>query len=62
MVFLLSVLVTVVKIKVVSLIEDPLDPSVPTFKPLVQQTATGIKYTGNGFLPEDWYFFHSEVT
>ena len=41
--------------------EDPLDPSFPTFKPLIQQTATGIKYTGNGFLPEDWYFFHSEV-
>ena len=43
------------------MIEDPVDPNKPTFKPQPQQTATGLKYTGNGFLPEDWYFFHSEV-
>ena len=58
---LIALIITFAKIKAVEMIEDPVDPNKPTFKPQPQQTATGLKYTGNGFLPEDWYFFHSEV-
>ena len=38
------------------------DPAAATFQPVKQRTASKIMYTGDGFLPEDWYFFHSKVT
>ena len=41
LVFLLALFLTLSKIKVVEIIEGEPDPSVTTFKPLNQQTATG---------------------
>ena len=41
LVFLLALFITLSKIKVVEIIEGEPDPSVTTFKPLNQQTATG---------------------
>ena len=43
------------------MIEGTPDPNASTFKPVKQRTASKIMYTGDGYLPEDWYFFHSGV-
>ena len=61
LVTLLALAVTLAKIKAVELMEGTPEPDLPTFKPIKQRTASSIMYTGNGFLPEDWYFFHSGV-
>lgn len=38
------------------------DPRISTFKPLKQRVDTDIMYVGIGFLPDDWYYYHSKVT
>ena len=60
LVTLLALIITLSKIKMVEMIAGPPDSSI-TFKPVRQRTGTNIKYTGNGFMPEDWQFFHSGV-
>ena len=60
LVTLLALLITLSKIKMVEMITGPPGSSI-TFKPVRQRTGTNIKYTGNGFMPEDWHFFHSGV-
>merc|ERR1711972_353408 len=52
--------ITLAKIKVVEAIEGTPDPLAVTFKPLKQRVMSGIMYNGDGFLPEDWAFFHSK--
>ncbi|XP_023327379.1 uncharacterized protein LOC111700628 isoform X3 [Eurytemora carolleeae] len=43
------------------LVSDSMDAdNGPTFKPLQQQVRTNIMYTGNGFMPPDHLFFHSQ--
>ena len=61
LVTVMALVITFSKIKVVEIIDGTPDPNVSTFKPLKQRTASKIMYTGDGFLPEDWYFFHSKV-
>lgn len=60
LVTVMALVITFSKIKVVEIIDGTPDPNVSTFKPLKQRTASKIMYTGDGFLPEDWYFFHSK--
>ena len=60
LVTLAALLITVAKIKMVEMTAGP-PGSEPTFKPVKQRTGSSIMYTGNGFMPEDWYFFHSGV-
>ena len=62
LVFLLAVLITLAKVRVEEALTPTPDPAAPTFTPVKQRTASKIMYTGDGFLPEDWYFFHSKVT
>ena len=38
------------------------DPLQSTFIPVVRRVKTSIMYTGNGFMPEDFAFFHSKVS
>ena len=45
----------------VGLYQGTPDPRISTFKPLKQRTETDIMYVGIGFVPEDWYFYHSKV-
>ena len=60
LVTLLALLITFSKMKVVEMMAGTPDSRV-TFKPVKQRTGSSIMYTGNGFMPEDWYFFHSGV-
>ena len=60
LVTLVALLITLAKIKTVEMMAGTPDSDI-TFKPVKQRTATSIMYTGNGFLPEDWLFFHSGV-
>jgi len=52
--------ITLAKIKVVEAIEGTPDPLAVTFKPLKQRVDSSIMYNGDGFLPDDWAFFHSQ--
>ena len=61
LVTLLALVITFSKIKVVELIQGTPDPDISTFAPVKQRTASKIMYTGNGFMPVDWHFFHSGV-
>merc|ERR1712137_1375204 len=54
---LLAAGITGVKIKLLELYED--DGNMTTFIPLTQQVKTNIMYTGNGYMPPDYLFFHS---
>ncbi len=36
------------------------DPLAERFEPLQQRVATSKMYTGNGFMPDDYTFFHSQ--
>ena len=60
LVTLMALLITFTKIKMVEMMAGSPESSV-TFKPVKQRTGSSIMYTGNGFMPEDWYFFHSGV-
>ncbi|XP_023327378.1 uncharacterized protein LOC111700628 isoform X2 [Eurytemora carolleeae] len=55
---LIALIVTGVKIQIVDSFQDA--DNGPTFKPLQQQVRTNIMYTGNGFMPPDHLFFHSQ--
>merc|ERR1712179_168995 len=56
----IALLIVFAKIKVVEAIEGTPDPRISTFKPLKQRVDTDIMYVGIGFLPDDWYYYHSE--
>ena len=60
LVTLVALLITFTKIKMVEMMAGSPESSV-TFKPVKQRTGSSIMYTGNGFMPDDWYFFHSGV-
>ena len=48
LIMIASVLVVVFKLTV---IDEPPDPNISTFRPLDQQIGTAWKYNGNGYLP-----------
>ena len=45
-----------------NLVQGTPDPRISTFKPLKQRVDTDIMYVGIGFLPDDWYYYHSKVS
>merc|ERR1711973_913327 len=54
---LIAAAITGAKIKLLELYAD--DSNATTFIPLTQQVKTNIMYTGNGYMPPDYLFFHS---
>lgn len=54
LIVIIAITVGVVAFKLL-VIDEPVDPNISTFKPLLQEINSNIKYNGNGYMPCNGY-------